>query len=110
MNRRRDLSEVVRYLCERQMDEGEAAWAEVEIGTHEAANQARSKVAKERQRAEDGTLLSSLGTNGAGTGRDHVAEEARTTRWLIAERFGVGRRAVEKGERIRRFDGGRFEP
>ena len=48
-------------------------------------------------------------TSDAELKRDRCAEEARTARALVAERLGVGRAAVEKGERIRRFDDGRFE-
>lgn len=109
MNRRRDLSEVVRYLCERAMDEGEAAWNRTEQAVAAVANNARSAAAV-AGRVGRAAAKFSLRINDADSERDRTAEEARTTRMRVAEEFGVGRAAVEKGERIRRFDGGRYEP
>ena len=49
MNRRRDLSEVIRYLCERACDEGEAVWQDAQGGVKRGAPAGNRNAAKEEK-------------------------------------------------------------
>jgi N6-adenosine-specific RNA methylase IME4 len=99
---RRDLSEAQKACALRACEEGAARWAGARGEVAEEARAARSAAADAR-RAEDGTLTSGAIHDGT-TGRDWSEVNARRTSTRLGAEIGIGRAAVEKGERIWRFD------
>jgi hypothetical protein len=69
----------------------------------EGKAKALSEVAAERERNDDGTLARSAITDGE-IGRDYAAEHARRSSTRLGAEIGIGRIAVEKADRIMRYD------
>jgi hypothetical protein len=107
---RRDLSEAQKACAFRACKEGAERWTATREEVAEQANEARAaakaEAVQQQERDEQGRFGPSAGIHDAETRRDYRAEEERRTRTRLGAEIGIGRAAVEKGERIWNYDRG----
>jgi hypothetical protein len=100
---RRDLSEAQKACAFRACKEGAERWTATREEVAESANEARAEAKAEAVRLQERDEAGRFGPSGVidddTTRRDYRAEEERRTRTRLGAEIGIGRAAVEKGER-----------